>query len=123
MTKYLVVLGAGQWVRRKARYDPGIHEVDEETAAAALRAGSSSLLVFDERPEIVHHADPTGMLTADDIKFGVKTGVQFPEEPTPEEPARPTRNYDHSCQFCNYTAPASGSLARHVEFEHTLKAP
>lgn len=126
---WLVVLGHGSWARRNPqgrleRYKAGVHEVDDETAAAARKASAKvrSLVVLDHEPRL--EPDRTGPISREDLENGRNWGVRLALAPG-EETALPERgddDYDFECRLCppgKSRYASAGRLARHVEFHHS----
>lgn len=124
MSKWLVVLGVGDWLpERGVRISPGKHLVSDERAIQAKNSGITRFIVLDHEPEIVDYDPESGApLTLDHIVRGVPRGVALkPEDVRPEDliavdDGPPS---DFHCLYCEYSARSQPALDRHVEFNHT----
>jgi hypothetical protein len=124
MSKWLVILGEGDWLpERGVRLSPGKHEVSDARALQARNSGIRRFIILDEEPEIVDY-DPQagGPLTPDHIRRGSASGVALkPEEITREDllPVDDTPPSNYHCLHCDFSARTQAALERHVEFNHT----
>lgn len=117
----------GYWRSRARTYKAGAHRVPEDVARQAIDSGYPWLIVMpdDDDEPTVEETALAGTLTLADVKEGKGAGLRLKVieggdsgEPEPE----PEPVFEHECAWCltipRRTFPSSGSLARHIEFDH-----
>lgn len=120
-------LARGKWKYDAPTFRSGKHHVSQAVRDKAEEEGYPDFAFFfedDDEPELME-PDDTGILKPEDIRSGTRYGVHLQviegegPEPAPVDPEG--LPLDFPCLSCDRAFPSTGSLDRHVEYDHTRR--